>query len=191
MQSRDVLLSSVLELAPRDPVVRAAALVTAKPRLAGGGPPPAALGEPTPAESLVIAAWRTAAAGDWDGVEAMDGELAAIGTSSPLYWEAVLARAQWRARSPREAEALESLTYLDAYLSHQPDGEALLLYAFVAERWDLPAGALAALSDLSRMAAAQRSPAIDGAARRLLRSSRYPPSSERWIAQIARRLDEP
>jgi spermidine synthase len=187
-ERRPLLLSSILEIAPDDEVVRATALVAAKPLVAGGDAPPAALRELTPSEGLLVDGWRAAATGDWSRVRALDDPLAALPASSPLYWEAVLLRAQWRVRSDRPQDMARALSLLDGLLSHEPKAPALTLYAVAAERAGLPAGSLAALSDLSRLPAAQRSPGIDAAARRLLDSLRSSSHVAAWIDEIARRL---
>jgi len=187
-EARPRLLSSVLEIAPGDEVARAASLEAARGSIARGSPPPAALRDLTPAESLLVAGWRAAALADWGRLAALDDALAALEPSSPAFWESLLLRAQWRARSGRAAEQRQALALLDALLAHEQTAQALLLYAIAARQADLPAGTLAALSDLSRMPAPQRSPAIDAAARRLLADPEVTAGRGPWAAEVARRL---
>jgi spermidine synthase len=188
LQNRPRLLSAALEIAPDDEVTRAATIMAAKATVGRGDPPPAALRDLEPAETLLVAGWRAAAAADWQGVQALDASLAALEPTSPLYWEGVLLRAQWRARSSESAQLREALSLLDAFMSQRLTAQALTLYAITAQRLDLPAGALAALADLSRMLESQRSPAIETAARRLLRSGAFPPHLEAWAREIEGRF---
>ncbi len=189
MQSRPLLLTGTLEVTPNDEIVRASALITAKPLIGRGSQPPAALRDLWPAEDLLVAAWRAAAAADWQAVRGLETSLAALEPASPLYWEAVLLRAQWRARSDRTTDHRHALSLLDAVLSHRLTAQALTLYAITSQRLDLPAGTLAALADLSRTPRSQRSPAIDAAARRLLRGSSFPPRLQAWAREIDDRFE--
>lgn len=186
---RAPLLSNVLELYPADEVVRAAALAAAKGRIARGGPPPAALRELDAQERVLVEGWRAAAASDWHEVARLESSLVAFEPASFYYWESLLLRAQWRARSTSAQHHHEALALLDAFLSHRATAQALVIYAITARGSGLDAGALAALSDLSRMAASQRSPGIDAAARRLLAETGFPSRWADWAEEIEARFE--
>ncbi|MCZ6726785.1 MAG: fused MFS/spermidine synthase, partial [Acidobacteria bacterium] len=185
---KELLLSSALEIAPRDDVLRAATLAAARASVARGDPPPAALRDLTAVESLIVAGWRAAAAADWGRLRRLDGRLAELAPSGTHYWEGLHLRAQWRARSAQGEHLRQALSLLDALLSHRSSAPALTLYAFTADRAGLPTGALAALSDLSRMPQRLRSPAGDATARKFLQGQHYPPRWARWAEEIDRRL---
>lgn len=185
-RGRELLLSSALEIAPEDEVLRAVTLAAAKASVARGDAPPAALRGLTAVEELVVSGWQAAAAAEWRQLERLDGPLAELAPSSALYWESLLLRAQWRARSAQARHHRQALSLLDGLLSHRRTSQALILYAIVADRAELPSGALAALADLSRMPEEERSPAVDAAAKALLRARRYPSRLAHWAEEIDR-----
>jgi len=187
-RGRAQLFASALEITPGDEDLRAATLAATKAAIARGGAPMAALRALTPVEQLIVAGWRAAEAADWEQLERLDVALAELVPGSAQYWESVLLRAQWRARSTRREHHRQALSLLDGLLSHGLTAQELALYAITADRAGLPIGALAALSDLSRMPERQRSLAVNAAARALLRGGSYPPRLALWIQEIDRGL---
>jgi len=189
-RQRARLISGALEATPDDDVLRTTAIIGARVFISRGEAPPAALKGLTPTESLVVDAWRAAAASQWTRLSAMEDSLAGVDPGSLLYWESLLLRAQWRARSQHALHHRQALALLDAVLSHSVTSRALALYAATAARLDLHTGTLAALSDLSRMPAQQRSAASEAAAVRLLQGQRFPPALSRWAGEIEARLTQ-
>lgn len=183
---RDLLILNALEIDPGDEVLRAAALVAARPAIARGDSPPGALRDLAADEQLIVEGWRAAASNNWRHLTALDPQLSRLSPDSPLYWECLLLRAQWRAHSTDAADHRQALSLLDALLSHRLTSPALALYAITADRAGFSTGALAALSDLSRMPRSQRSPSADAAARALLRGRDLPPDLDVWVQEIER-----
>ena len=187
-RSRPLLLASALETEPADEHLRSLALVEAKASIARGGPVPSALRELTAAEGWIVEGWRAVAAGEWAAVERLEGSLAGVEPASPLFWQSLWLRGQWRVASIEAARHRQALAIFDSMLSHRADPAVLLLYAIAADRAGLTEGTLAALSDLSRVPRNERSPAIDRAARGLLRHRAYPPDQASWARTIDQRL---
>ena len=187
-RGRSALLTSVLQVEPGDEVARSALLRSSRPDLAGGAPPPGVLRGLTSEEAAVVDAWRAAARADWDGLRRLEGPLDELAPTESLFWESVLLRAQWRARSSARDDRIEALGLLDALMSHEATPGAILLYAVVAADAGLAVGALTALSDLSRVPSRLRDPSLDAAALALLRSRPFPPRFDEWVADLSVRF---
>jgi hypothetical protein len=107
-------LTEALRLEPRSREAHAALL-----RIRRGALPPGAtgfsdqLGDPLAA---VREGWRAEAAGDWDRVRALDGQLAAALPHDPIYPDALRLRAAWRIEEGGPERAVEALRLIDRVL---------------------------------------------------------------------------
>ncbi len=154
---------------------------------------------------VVIRALRLAAAGDWPGLAAMDGELARVAWTDPWSIDAVQLRADWRSRvsTPERKRALgdEAIALLDRIITVSP---SLALYrlrarsALTAERpdvvvesiWSYGRGTLAAASALPPARRADARENVEGVVNLLTEIEKQPNANATRIQEVRTQLKE-
>jgi hypothetical protein len=82
--------------------------------------------------AAVVAGWRHAARADWQGVAALDAELARIEPTDALFREASRLRALWRVESGDAKACAEATAIMERWINYFWDSEDALLHARAA-----------------------------------------------------------
>lgn len=139
-----------LELAPdaSDAVV---GLVASRMADLTAGRPVAGISERDLDERLVavIAAWRHAAAEEWDALAALDAELARIGPGEALFEAASRLRVRWRLAKQDPEAGAEAQALMETLLSRSWNPQDALLRARAAIAADRPAAAWGSLGRIA------------------------------------------
>lgn len=145
-------LGEAYRSAPDDPEVRFALVRGALGQGAGDDLEPLA-GLLTGSARAVIQGWRRAERADWEGLAALEDELAEAPPVVAWHLESVRLRALWRLRpvthGARE-RAAEALALVDAGLALEPDPALLILRLEAATTLDLPSHVLSTAEELAR-----------------------------------------
>jgi predicted membrane-bound spermidine synthase len=105
-----------------------------------------------PPVAALVEGWRLAEKGDWDGVAALDAELARIAPGHALFREASQLRTRWRVKTGDPAACAEGMAIMERRLEYFWHPEDALLHARAALLAGQPIAASASLERIAALA---------------------------------------
>ena len=116
--------------------------------------------DPTPAEQGFIDAMLRSGKSDWQGVRALEKQLAGIFPTDALYQEAVFLRANWRIETGDSVHIRNALEIIDVAYRATRSNRLLLLRSRAAEAMGDPRAAIASLSRINLVGTRKKDPGL-------------------------------